>query len=152
MLLVASGILPLLFLCAVVSLWTRKRQNAPESRPPRPVLAMTQAASRPVSTGRSWTGVAVSLKVGPYVSGADVFVDLPPGSCWPREFDGKRVMVTGTPVIRYDLPVFIEPDRPLPQGAVHGAGIPVPNGTDLHKASRRVVIENARWALAPDEK
>jgi hypothetical protein len=62
-------------------------------------------------------------------------------SFWPEKYRGKRVSVTGTVIKRHDLPVFIqkigEPAR---------TGIPVPEGTDLHSASKRYLIENARWS------
>jgi len=73
--------------------------------------------------------------VGPYLAGADVYVDLG-GHDWPEWVAGKRVTVTGVAVERHDLPVFV-PKAGEPQMQ----GIPVGEGTDLWKASARVVIQ-----------
>ena len=48
--------------------------------------------------------------------------------------------ITGTVIERHDLPVFILGKDEQPR-----AGIPVPEGTDLQQASRRFLIENAKW-------
>ena len=61
---------------------------------------------------------------------------------WPSNYVGRSVEVVGLLEERYDLPVFIQkPDKPLVQG------IPVPQGTDLHDASRRFVVRDAKWRL-----
>lgn len=97
-------------------------------------------ASRPAvgSAVGSWTGIAESRKVGPYLAGAEVYVDFG-GSEWPEGVAGKRVTVTGVAVERHDLPVFVpRAGEPAMQG------IPVEAGTDLREASKRVVIERVR--------
>jgi hypothetical protein len=55
---------------------------------------------------------------------------------------GKRVRVTGTVIERHNLPVFIPRKDELPV-----QGIPVPEGTDLHKASRRFLLQDAKWVV-----
>ena len=45
---------------------------------------------------------------------------------------------------RHDLPVFVA-DTAVEAGQLQG--IPVPSGTDLHEASRRLVLRNAKWKL-----
>jgi hypothetical protein len=44
-----------------------------------------------------------------------------------------------------DLPVFIFCNDPLPPRVLYKAGIPVPEGTYLDKASERTAIEDAQW-------
>ncbi len=92
----------------------------------------------------TWSGVAENHKVGAFLAGPGIYVDLPE-KYWPSEISGKRVKVTGTIVERYDLPVFIpDPDEPPV------AGIPVPPGTDLHEAAKRYILENVEWATVAD--
>jgi hypothetical protein len=90
---------------------------------------------------QSWTGIAENYKDGAYLSGADVYVDLP-GDQWPRSAEGKHVVVSGIAVIRHDLPVFVPQPNAQPM-----QGIPVLPGTDLNKASARTVIENPQWSV-----
>jgi len=104
------------------------------------------AGTRP-TTRQSWIGIASSQMAGPFLYGAGVFVDLP-GPRWPDEAEGRRVVVTGRATIRHDLPVFIVP-KTAPAPLIQG--IPMPEGTDLYKASERTVIEDAQWRLAPDQ-
>jgi hypothetical protein len=61
---------------------------------------------------------------------------------WPR---GKRVRVSGKVIEKHDRPVFV-PKKGEPQSA----GIPVPEGTDLHAASHRYLIGEATFTLLPD--
>jgi hypothetical protein len=93
-------LLAILFVAVV--LWVRHR-GVHEPAPAPPIAPPTRPASAPASTGPSWVGFAGSRKAGPYLSGADVYVDLP-GDRWPPEIEGKRIVVSGTAVVRYDLP------------------------------------------------
>jgi len=102
-----------------------------------------------VITGPSWTGIATNPKAGPFLEGPNVYADF---FGWPDEALGKRVILSGHLVVRHDLPVFIQPDPDVFPDAVLQAGIPVPKGTDLYKASERSVIEDAHWAFAPEKK
>ncbi len=100
----------------------------------------TAATTRPTVGSRvTWRGVAANHKLGAFLTGPGIWVDLPE-THWPSEVVGKAVEVQGTIVERHDLPVFIaDPDEP------EVAGIPVPPGTDLHEASRRLVLEQVIW-------
>ena len=65
---------------------------------------------------------------------------------WPEGFykggdEGVVVEVTGVLIGKYDLPVYIQKD-----GEPAGAGIPVPEGTDLKMASFRLLIDKAKWS------
>ena len=86
-------------------------------------------------------GTALNAKIGAYLqlSNTSTSIWIDSLSFWPEQYRGKRVSVTGTLIKRYDLPVYIqkigEPVR---------TGIPVPEGTDLHSASKRYLLENAR--------
>ena len=102
----------------------------------------------PASTTRAavgsrvtWRGVAENHKVGAFLLGPGIFVDLP-GTHWPSEVVGRTVEVRGTIVEHHDLPVFVaDPNEPPV------AGIPVPPGTDLHEASKRFVLEQVEWRV-----
>jgi hypothetical protein len=112
------------------------QRSAPATQPAAPA---TQPA---VGARVTLHGVAENEKVGAFLTGPNVWVDLP-GEQWPPGVIGKAVEVTGTVAERHDLPVFItEPGGP-PRG-----GIPVPPGTDLRQASRRLVLERVEWAEA----
>jgi|LakMenE01Jun11ns_1017448.scaffolds.fasta_scaffold9847210_3 hypothetical protein len=87
-------------------------------------------------------GVAHPRKLGAALLGKDFFIWIDGLHDWPDGMRGKRVSVTGTVIERHDLPVFI------PSRADRGIqGIPVPKGTDLHKASHRYLLKDATWKL-----
>lgn len=86
-------------------------------------------------------GVAQDAKEGALLEMADdtIWIDM---DSWPNGLRGKRVVVRGKVIERYDRPVFVQKkDEPIK------SGIPVPEGTDLHKASHRYLIANATWSL-----
>jgi len=87
-------------------------------------------------------GVAENRKLGAALrgDGFDVWLDAVDG--WPSSYSGRRVRVTGILDERHDLPVYIQ--RP---GEPPSAGIPVPEGTDLYKASHRYIVRDATWSL-----
>jgi hypothetical protein len=92
----------------------------------------------------TWRGVAENHKVGAFLLGPGIYVDVP-GTHWPSEVVGKTVEVQGTIVERHDLPVFIaDPNEPPI------AGIPAPPGTDLHEASKRFILEQVTWKAVGD--
>ena len=102
------------------------------------------AATRPAIGARvTWRGVAANHKVGAFLAGPGIYVDLP-GRHWPDTVVGKPVEVTGTIVECHDLPVFIQDPDELPT-----AGIPVRPGTDLHEAGRRFILEDVEWKRVP---
>lgn len=84
-------------------------------------------------------GVARNKEAGAFLAGPNIWVGLP-GTSWPSDVASNRVEVTGTLAERYDLPVFINDPGKQPS-----LGMPVFLGTDLHEASRRLIIENAEW-------
>ena len=88
-------------------------------------------------------GVAENWKVGAVVGGPNIWVDLP-ATHWPSSVVGKVIEVNGTVVERHDLPVFID-DPKAGDSAV--AGIPVPPGTDLYAARRRLILEQVEWKV-----
>ena len=91
-------------------------------------------------------GVAINVKVGAalYGDGEAIFIDginsWADGNYFGGERGKSRLRVTGTVIERHDLPVFIPK-----KGELTPQGIPVPEGTDLHKASRRFLIQNPKW-------
>jgi hypothetical protein len=87
-------------------------------------------------------GVAEARKLGAALrgDGFDVWIDQL--EHWPPGTAGRKVRVTGILEERHDLPVFIQKE-----GEPAAAGIPVPPGTDLRKASQRYVVRDAKWSL-----
>lgn len=108
-------------------------------------VAVTRADLLRSSVGQrvSLVGVAEPRKLGAALRGGDFYVWIDGLHDWPTEYVGQRVEVVGVLEERHDLPVFVQkPDEPPVQG------IPVPEGTDLHEASRRYVVKDARWSVA----
>ena len=107
--------------------------------------------SKRIGTKVVVTGKAVNHKIGAYLltNKGGIYIDLPE-THWPNELyfggdNGETVTVTGTVVERNDLPVFIpNPNEPQIQG------IPVSEGTDLEKASKRFVLESVEWNKTKD--
>jgi hypothetical protein len=87
-------------------------------------------------------GIAEARKLGAVLRGNDFEVWIDQLQDWPRNYVGQKVRVTGVLEERYDLPVFIQK-----RGEPIAAGIPVPEGTDLRKASHRYVVRDAKWSL-----
>lgn len=92
-------------------------------------------------------GIAADAKLGPMVisNTHSIWIDLPH---WEANVSGKRVRVTGTVIERADLPVFVaDPnDKKTP------AGIPMPKGTDLKEAAKRLMLSNVKWELIDAKK
>jgi hypothetical protein len=87
-------------------------------------------------------GIAEARKLGAALRGHDFDVWIDQLQDWPSQYVGQKVRVTGVLDERRDLPVFIQkPGEPV------AGGIPVPEGTDLHAASRRYVVRDAKWSL-----
>lgn len=67
---------------------------------------------------------------------------------WPAGYysgvgNAKTIRVVGILIERNDLPVFIQDENdPLIQ-----QGIPMPNGTDLKKASHRFLLKEYTWDI-----
>jgi hypothetical protein len=89
-------------------------------------------------------GIAEQRKIGAVVQGEDFEIWIVGLHDWAEPFSGKQVEVVGILEERHDLPVFVA-DTPEERGM--RAGIPVPSGTDLHEASRRFVLRDAKWKL-----
>ena len=92
-------------------------------------------------------GMAIDQKIGATLTGEGETIFIDGIDAWPAGFylggdRGKRVRVTGVVIERHDLPVVISKIGDPPR-----AGLAVPEGTDLHKASRRYLIRNAIWVL-----
>lgn len=99
---------------------------------------------KPLMVGQLVTleGKALDAKEGALLEGDGGSIWLEGIDGWPRGYykggdDGRRVRVTGVVIEKSDRPVFI--DEP---GAPQKAGIPVPAGTDLKKAARRLLLRN----------
>ncbi len=92
-------------------------------------------------------GWAVNRPGGAEVVGTDFSVWIDGLDVWPEGYyaggdRGKRVKVTGILAEDHALPVFIQKKgEPIPQG------IPVPEGTDLHKAGHRYLLKDVAWEL-----
>lgn len=103
-----------------------------------------QAAQNPWASklGQTVTveGQASNAKLGAIVGAEPAPIWIDGLDAWPEEVAWKRVQVTGTVIERHDLPVFVRKE-----GEPEMAGMPVPPGTDLHAASRRFLLKDARW-------
>ena len=69
---------------------------------------------------------------------------------WPEgyylgEDSCKTVIVTGRIIQKNDRPVYI-----YKKGEPLRSGIPVPEGTDLEKARRRFLLDNAKWEVVEE--
>ena len=110
-----------------------------------------QSSEHPLkqSLGKTITlkGKAINRKLGAVLEHKDYHIWIKGLSAWPEGYyrggdDGKEIIVTGTVVEAYDLPVFI-----YKEGDPIRAGMPVPEGTDLRKASHRYILDKASWKL-----
>jgi hypothetical protein len=112
----------------------------------REAFTMVEARSLRASVGRevTLTGVAEPRPFGAALRGDGFYVWIDGLVDWPSGWADKRVQVCGVLEERYDLPVFIQKPGELPM-----QGIPVPEGTDLHEASHRYVVQDAKWRLIP---
>ena len=114
---------------------TVKAKPAPAAKPQeKPVEAETITV----------TGVARDAKMGAMLQGEGKTHWIGDLEFWPDAVLNKKVKVTGKLQERADMPVFHQ----LKPGEPQVSGIPVPEGTDLKKASVRVVIIDAKWELA----
>lgn len=106
--------------------------------------AVVRVDSLQSSVGQRVTliGVAEPRKIGAALRGDDFYVWIDGLHDWTQQFSGRRVQVVGVLEVRHDLPVFVQKPDELPV-----QGIPVPEGTDLHAASRRYVVRDARWSV-----
>ena len=107
----------------------------------------TKKSEGAITARISVEGTARQAKTGPLVAlddGSIMWVDLDE---WPDEVSGKRVIVSGITSTRSDLPVFIRKE-----GEPIRSGIPVPEGTDLTKASQRQVLTKVQFKLAEEDK
>ncbi len=86
-------------------------------------------------------GIAEPRKSGAALRGDDFYVWLPEIDSWPIELSMKRVEVRGVLSEDHGLPVISGNEDPPVQG------IPVPNGTDLREASRRLILLKATWRI-----
>jgi hypothetical protein len=114
-------------------------QDPAHQQPPSELTAIPELESR-LSQRITFEGLAVSTKTGAVLKVGDYILYMDGMDSWPDGWfagDGKeqKVIVTGTLVKRYDLPVFIQEE-----GAPTMSGMPMPPGTDLHDAARRYLL------------
>jgi hypothetical protein len=92
----------------------------------------------------------VDRKIGAQLIGPGFDLWIDGLSSWPEGYctggnKGNKVRVSGVLAEDNGLPVFIpKKGEPVIQG------IPVPEGTDLKKASHRYILKNASWELLPN--
>lgn len=92
-------------------------------------------------------GQASNRKIGAELVGSDFNVWIDGITDWPKEYrasgdKGKKVRVVGILAEDHGLPVFIPKE-----GEESIQGMPVPEGTDLEKASHRYLLKDAKWEL-----
>lgn len=121
-------------------------------------FAQNAATSQPwpkdwsAAVGKKLTleGVALDAKSGALLRGdssQEIWIDGL--DSWPNGFylggdKGKRVRVTGTVIMRADLPAYVAKEGELPK-----SGIPVQRESDLKAARTRYFLKDATWVLAP---
>lgn len=107
-------------------------------------MSGVRADSLQSSVGQRVTliGVAEPRKGGAALRGDDFYVWIDGLHHWPTGYIHHRVQVVGNLEVRHDLPVFVPKSDEL-----QVQGIPVPEGTDLHSASRRYVVRDATWSM-----
>lgn len=86
-------------------------------------------------------GIAEARKGGAVLRGDTFYVWLKGVDFWPESLVKKRVEVRGRLSEDHALPVFVHD----PRATLVPQGVPVPEGTDLRKASRRLIVEHATW-------
>jgi hypothetical protein len=111
---------------------------------PASPLPVTTANLGKVITVKGW---AVNRKNGAALDGEGFCVWIHGLNSWPPGYykggtRGKKVSVTGRLTEDHGLPVFVQK-----KGQPWVQGMPVPEGTNLEKASRRFVLKAARWKL-----
>ncbi len=95
------------------------------------------------------TGKAANAKLGALLETEDGnIIWMDDKDSWPEgyylgEDNRKTLKVTGTVIEKYDKPVFI----PNKEDELARSGIPVPEGTDLKKASHRFLLKNIKWEI-----
>ncbi len=99
--------------------------------------------------GKSVTleGIAVDSKLGALLLSEQDEIAIAGLDSWPTGFyrggrDGKRLRVTGTVIVRDDVPAFVR--RP---GEPERTGVPVESEKDLEAARRRFILKDARWTV-----
>lgn len=102
--------------------------QAPITRP----LQRSDVGQRITVEGKATSAKAGALLDGYWIGGT--------GWEWPRELLGKRIRLTGVVEELADLPVFVYKEGEPPKG-----GMPVPVGTDLDEARKRLVIAKPTW-------
>jgi len=117
------------------------------TQPKEPAATTSNAASSPLEAklGQVITvdGTAEDAKLGALLLTDDSMSIWIDGlDAWPSGVRGKNVQVTGKVIQRSDLPVFVRQE-----GEPEMQGIPVPRGTDVEKARRRLLLAEAKWKV-----
>jgi hypothetical protein len=135
-------------LSSLVLLACRDRPKAPEPQPRVPQSREPQALGWGEYRDACVVleGYVGGEKIGPRLAAGArsiaLRLDTSGEQAWNALPAASRVRVRGVVRERADLPVFVvPPDGPVEQG------IPVPEGTDLEKARRRYVLEEAQVTL-----
>ena|ERR1051326_4855213 len=107
-----------------------------------PKKSLAPALQSRMGTQVTLVGIAEPRKGGAALKGEDFYVWLLGVYSWPEDVAMKRVEVKGRLEEDHGLPVIrSKPGGPIMQG------IPVPEGTDLEEASRRLIIVDPTWRL-----
>jgi hypothetical protein len=128
-----------------------KKQTKPDGAQPagpdaQPAIQQVSAAN----LGKRITvlGEPRNLKLGAQLAGEGFGLWIKGLDSWPDEVipsghTGKRLSVTGVLVEDHSLPVFVHKE-----GEPIKSGMPVPEGTDLKKASHRFLLDQVTWEPA----
>lgn len=125
--------------------------TAPEKHTTRSTATYEESMNKRVGKTVVVTGKTVNAKLGALLITNDGhFIWMDNMDQWPEGYylgdeNCKTVKVKGRLIRKYDLPVFIE-EKDSPSQS----GIPVPEGTNLKKASRRFLLKKATWEVLED--
>ena len=134
-------IYPFILVLFVLSLYSPT--NSQESAPP--AVSSANLGKRITVEGR-----AINRKGGTQLVGIDFAIWIDNLNIWPKGYysggdKGKQVRASGILAEDHGLPVFIFKENKPPI-----QGIPVPEGTDLKKASHRWILKDAVWELVSE--
>ncbi len=109
--------------------------------PPTPeVLAAPSPWEQRLGQQVTVQGIAKNAKLGAVLETSDGLLWLDGVLAWPEQVLGQQVSVSGMLNERHDLPVYVQEE-----GAPARSGIPLEEGTDLHQASQRFLLQDPSW-------
>jgi hypothetical protein len=140
------GVAGLLVIVAAVSGCSRQPAPSPEKRDNETSAPRPTDWARQIGRSVTVEGAPGNAKLGAVLQGDDWSIWIDGLDEWPSDLlqqcEGRRLRVSGTVIMREDLPAFVQ--RP---GEPPSAGIAVSSEGELNAARRRFLLAGARWAV-----